>query len=214
VQADEFYDPATLIDKGHLVRRDDNCWAENADSLGIEYGNSDTFHWTNCTPQHELFNRDMMGVKGLWGILENEIKKQLNDPKNLQKDFGQRACVLAGPVLDNKNDPEYNDIQYPLLFWKIFALVSESDGPLVYGFLLSQQDKVEEFGLEKEARPRFNVKVKAMQRPLKEIEKLSGVIFDETLHQFDVLNGEPPAPESLDHETMKNFVRGKKKIKA
>ncbi|MGF2043771.1 DNA/RNA non-specific endonuclease, partial [Staphylococcus aureus] len=27
IQAHEFYDPATLVDKGHIVRRDDNCWA-------------------------------------------------------------------------------------------------------------------------------------------------------------------------------------------
>jgi endonuclease G len=109
VQADEFYDPATLVDKGHIVRRDDNCWASGAGSLAIEYANADTFHWTNCTPQHERFNRDMMGVKGLWGILENEIKRQLNDPQNADKDYNQKACVLAGPVLSD-DDPEYNDI--------------------------------------------------------------------------------------------------------
>lgn len=197
IQAHEFYDPATLVDKGHIVRRDDNCWAElingEKDLLGIEYSNADTFHWTNCTPQHEAFNRDVAPYKGvgLWGILENAIKKQLEYPKgdkdNPNKDYEQKACVLSGPIFSD-DDPEYMDIQYPLKFWKIFAIRSRSEGNLVYGFILSQEDKVSETGVEiqKEGRPRFNAKVKAMQVSLREIEKQSGVLFDDILHEFDV----------------------------
>jgi len=212
IQASEFYDPATLVDKGHIVRRDDNCWADlknkEKDLLGIEYANADTFHWTNCTPQHEAFNRDMHPYDGigLWGILENAIKKQLefpkNDPDNSNKDYGQRACVLAGPIL-NEDDPEYMDIQYPVKFWKIFAIRSASEGNLVYGFILSQEDKVNEAGLEKEARPRFDPKVIAMQVSLKEIEKQSGVLFDDVLHEFDV-KGEDNSIVEL-HEDLHNF---------
>ncbi|MFN5557818.1 MAG: DNA/RNA non-specific endonuclease [Chryseotalea sp.] len=209
IQAEEFYDPATLIDKGHLVRRDDNCWAKNADSLRIEYANSDTFHWTNCTPQHERFNRDMMGYKGLWGVLENALKSQLNKAHDAKKDYNQKAAILAGPVLKN-DDPEFNDIQYPLTFWKVFAIVSETEGPLVYGFMLSQEDKVDEYGLVKEARPRFSATVKAMQKTLKEIEDASGVIFDQSLHQYDVLAEGQIAPESLNPD-LSNFIWHKQK---
>lgn len=203
IQADEFYDPATLVDKGHIVRRDDNCWAflknNQPDSIGIEYANADTFHWTNCTPQHEAFNRDMAQYKGvgLWGILENAIKEQLDDSNDTNKDYGQRACVLAGPML-NDDDPEYLDIQYPLKFWKVFAIRSESEGNLVYGFILSQEDKIEERGLEKEARPKFNRKVKALQVNLKEIERQSGVLFDNILHEFDV-KGDEDSPNELEN---------------
>jgi endonuclease G len=197
VTGEEFYDPATRVDKGHMVRRDDNCWAKHADPLGIEYANSDSFHYTNCLPQHELFNRDMFGVKGLWGVLENEIKKQLTVANDPRRDFGQKASILAGPVLDNEKDPEYNEIQYPLEFWKVFAIVSETDGNLVYGFLLSQKDKVDEFGLEVEALPRFNATVKALQVSLREIEEKSGIIFDDSLHDFDVLKDAPDATEPL-----------------
>jgi len=187
VQADEFYDPATLVDKGHIVRRDDNCWGNTP--LEIEYSNSDTFHWLNCLPQHEQFNRDMFGVKGLWGVVENAIKSQLNVADNANKDFNQKACVLAGPVLDDTNDPEYNDVQYPLNFWKVFVIVSETDGPLVYGFLLSQEDVVAEFGIEKEGRPRFSARVKAAQVSLQRITELSDVSFDNALYEHDVLGG-------------------------
>lgn len=215
IQADEFYDPATLVDKGHIVRRDDNCWAllrnNETDSLGIEYANADTFHWTNCTPQHEAFNRDTGQYEGigLWGILENAIKEQLefpkNDPNNPNKDYGQRACVLAGPIL-NDNDPEYMEIQYPIKFWKVFAIHSQSEGNLVYGFILSQEDKVVEEGLEKEMRPRFNPKVMAMQVSLKEIERQSGILFDNVLHEFDVKADDEISIVELDSK-LENFKR-------
>ncbi|WP_343668463.1 DNA/RNA non-specific endonuclease [Chitinophaga sp.] len=211
IQAAEFYDPATLVDKGHIVRRDDNCWAPlkggQTDSVGIEYANADTFHWSNCTPQHEAFNRDTAQYTGVgkWGVLENAIKSQLEiDENDPDKDFGQRACVLAGPVLSD-DDPAYMDIQYPLKFWKVFAIKSKSAGNLVYGFLLSQEDKVEEFGLEKEGKPRFNRKVKAMQKSLKYIEELTGVIFDASLHVYDVLANEPDEEGESLKDDLSNF---------
>lgn len=185
--------PQRSSTRGHLVRRDDSCWAPlingQSDSIGIEYANADTFHWTNCTPQHEAFNRDLPPYTGIgkWGILENAIKNQLdnNDPN---EDYGQRACVFAGPVFD-EHDPEYMDIQYPLQFWKVFAINSKSAGKLVYGFLLSQKDKVDQMGVEKEGRPRFNRKVQAMQASLRSIEDLTGVRFDRSLHEVDVMAG-------------------------
>jgi endonuclease G, mitochondrial len=199
----EFYDPATLIDKGHIIRRDDNCWApmKNGESntLGIEYANADTFHWTNCTPQHEAFNRDTAQYTGigLWGILENEIKKQLDDADDDDKDYGQKACVLAGPIF-KENDPEYMDIQYPLSFWKVFAIKSTSEGNLAYGFILSQSDKIDETGVEKEAMPRFGAKVRAMQVSLRTIEKEAGITFDQGLHDADVKGGDNE-PNDLEH---------------
>src|SRR5512140_2814979 len=36
------------LDRGHLVRREDPVWGEEA-----AQGNADTFHFTNCSPQHE-----------------------------------------------------------------------------------------------------------------------------------------------------------------
>ena len=44
----EFYRPAGNIDRGHMVRREDNAWGDS--EREIEFANSDTFHWTNCTP--------------------------------------------------------------------------------------------------------------------------------------------------------------------
>ena len=196
IQASEFYDPATLIDKGHIVRRDDNCWANlrpdgSSDSDGIEFSNADTFHWTNCTPQHEAFNRDIHKYSGigLWGVLENAIKEQLdyneNSADNANKDYGKKACVIAGPIFRD-DDPVYLGIKYPLRFFKVFAIRSKSEGNLVYGFILSQKNKVDEFGIEQEGLPRFEKKVEALQVNLREIERQSGLLFDRVLHDADV----------------------------
>lgn len=219
IQASEFYDPATLVDKGHIVRRDDNVWEKrlpngDSNSLGIEYANADTFHWTNCTPQHEAFNRDMPPYKGigLWGLLENEVKKQLDVPVNVSptdnRDYGGRACVIAGPIF-REDDPEYMGIKYPLRFFKVFAIKSKSEGNLVYGFILSQADKINATGLSKpkkeEGLPRFNVKVKALQVSLKEIEEQSGVLFDESLHEADVKARDASVVEL--NADMSNFKR-------
>ena len=112
----------------------------------VEYGNSDTFHWTNCTPQHAAFNRSNPGkqwdnVVGLWGGFENHIQQ------DLLKEDDTRACILAGPVLatdDPSQDFGTGPVQYPLLFWKIVAVASQAGGCgrtlKTYGFLLSQAD--------------------------------------------------------------------------
>ena len=109
----DIYGPAGQIDRGHIVRREDNAWGDTP--TDVEFGNSDTFHWTNCTPQHAAFNRSNPGkqwdnVAGLWGGFENHIQQNLltGEP---------RACILAGPVLD-PNDPSQDfgtgPIRYPL----------------------------------------------------------------------------------------------------
>jgi endonuclease G len=86
VQDAEFYKPATRIDRGHVVRRDDSCWGSTF--TATEYANSDTFHWTNCTPQHERFNQSKQA--GLWGGLEDVIKERAEDGI-------ERLSIFAGP---------------------------------------------------------------------------------------------------------------------
>jgi endonuclease G, mitochondrial len=106
----EFYAPATKVDRGHLVRRQDNAWGHSPSE--IEYGNSDTFHWTNCTPQHERFNRGMSG--GVWGAFEEHLVDQIAG-------FRRRISIFAGPILaadDPSEDFGAGEIQYPVRFWE------------------------------------------------------------------------------------------------
>ena len=191
VQDAEFYKPAGNIDRGHIVRREDNAWGRTDEE--IEFANSDTFHWTNCTPQHEAFNQSVpgkndptyIGMKGLWGDFENHVQKNLGGEDT-------KACILAGPVLD-AGDPSkdfgFGAIKYPLRFWKIIAVPTTEDGErklTVFGFMLSQRDVVKKFGIEEFHPGRF----KKYQISLAKITDMTGVEFHRRLHAADVLAGE------------------------
>ena len=69
----DFYAPAKKIDRGHIVRREDGAWGST--SREAEFGNSDTYHWTNCTPQSEAFNQS--GKSGIWGQFEEHIQNEV-----------------------------------------------------------------------------------------------------------------------------------------
>jgi endonuclease G len=191
----ELYKPAGNIDRGHIVRREDNAWGDSPRE--IEFANSDTFHWTNCTPQHEAFNqstpgrndRAYRGMEGLWGGLENHIQRQLGMGET-------RACILAGPVLA-PNDPEADfgagPIAYPLRFWKVVCVPLQRGGQRVlgaFGFILSQKPVVDKFGIEEFGPGKF----RRYQVRLSRIEREAGVTFDAALHAADTM---PQGRESL-----------------
>jgi endonuclease G len=183
----DFYKPAKNIDRGHVVRREDNAWGEDFDEA--EAANADTFHWTNCTPQHEAFNQSTpgrndatyRGMSGIWGSLENHIQKELENAE-------PRACILAGPILA-RNDPRADfgrgKIQYPLRFWKVIVVVQKVDGQpgkrlRSFGFILDQSDVVSRFGIE------FRVgRFQQQHVSLAKIEREAGVVFDGALHASD-----------------------------
>lgn len=174
-----FYAPAKKIDRGHIVRREDGAWGTTADEA--EFGNSDTYHWTNCTPQSEGFNQS--GQHGIWGQFEEHIQKEV-------KAEGGRMSVFAGPVL-NPKDPEHGypdgaTIQVPMEFWKVVACVSEEDGDRVelsYGFVFDQTEPVQRLGYERMNMDDYVIH----QMPLTEITKKTGVVFDPGLLAADVL---------------------------
>lgn len=137
----ELYAPAKKFDRGHIVRRDDVAWGQTEEEE--EFSNSDSFHFTNCTPQHEQFNRAKFEFHGLWGELENYIATQAGFVRN-------KLCVFAGPVLD-KDDPRHDfglgaTFQVPIRHWKVIVAVETTAvGPQLraYGLLLSQQDAID-----------------------------------------------------------------------
>ena len=103
-----------------------------------------------------------------------------------------RACILAGPVLDDKDpskDFGFGKIKYPLQFWKVIAVPTAQDGTrklTVFGFVLSQRDVVKEFGIEVFRPGRF----KKYQTSLAKITEMTGVQFHVRLHDADVMAGE------------------------
>ena len=181
----DVYGPATQIDRGHIVRREDSAWGDTP--TDTEFANSDTFHWTNCTPQHAAFNRSQPGkrwdgVKGLWGGFENHVQKNLQTGDT-------RACILAGPVLaadDPSQDFGTGPVQVPLVFWKVVVVGNLDSGGTrslrAYGFVLSQKDVVDRFGVEFAAGEyaRFQVSLAA-------IGEKAGVVFDAALIAADTM---------------------------
>jgi len=182
----EFYEPAAKFDRGHIVRRDDVAWGKTKKEE--EFGNSDSFHWTNCTPQNEGFNRAVFGYHGLWGDLENHIATQAGFLKNV-------LTIFAGPVLA-ENDPSRDfgsgiEVKVPMVFWKVVVAVEEANQNRTlraYGFLLDQTDAIEQYGWE----ARFKVgKFVEQQVSLGEITQRARVEFDQVLHNADPLALEP-----------------------
>ena len=147
------------LDRGHLVRRLDPSWA--ATRAGAKLANDDTFHFTNCTPQHERFNQN----RSTWAGLEDYI---LDNADN--RDF--RASVFTGPVLADDDD-EFEGVQLPRQFWKVAVMV-RGDGTLsATAYLLSQEELIQ--GLETEG---FDYGAyKTFQVPVSRIETLTGLDF-------------------------------------
>jgi endonuclease G len=175
----DFYAPARKIDRGHIVRREDSAWG--ATSREAEFGNSDTYHWTNCTPQSEAFNQ--ASERGIWGKFEEFIEKQI-------KAEGGRMCVFAGPVLQ-PDDPRHGygagtEIQVPMEFWKVIACTVREGGrtrKLAYGFVFDQTEPVQRLGFE-----RIDVQDYAIyQMPIREISRKTGVVFEPSVLTADVL---------------------------
>ncbi len=180
IQDAELYEPAKKFDRGHIIRRDDTAWGDTEQEE--IFANSDSFHWTNCTPQHERFNRDKFGFHGLWGQLENHIAGQAQNTENLM-------CIFAGPVLDNVNDIRHDfgfgETLIPRRFWKVVIVAENARTPEAkleaFGFVMNQTQSITAFGIE-----RFDVgEFDTFQKTLQEITDMTGVTFAASLHAVD-----------------------------
>jgi endonuclease G len=116
------------LDLGHLVRRLDPTWGDTADIAKL--ANDDSFHYTNCTPQHKDFNRN----KSRWAGMEDYI---LRHADNLHF----KVSVFTGPVLA-ANDEQYRGVQLPRQFWKVVVMVKKDAKLSATAYLLSQEDLI------------------------------------------------------------------------
>jgi endonuclease G len=151
------------LDRGHLVRRLDPAWGATA--AIAQLGNDDTFHFTNCSPQHKDFNQN----KTTWAGLEDYV---LNNADNADL----KVSVVTGPVLA-ADDDRYRGVQLPRQFWKVVAMV-KSDGALsATAYLLSQEELIK--GLEIAPAEFSYGAYRTFQVPVRRIAELTGLSFGE-----------------------------------
>ena len=108
----DFY-KGTVFDRGHLVRRLDPAWGRG--QTVSKAANDDTFHFSNCSPQHKNFNEG----KNLWAGLEDYLLKTAGDER-------RRITVFTGPVFA-RDDQEYRGLPIPKKFWKVAVTVRKGD---------------------------------------------------------------------------------------
>jgi endonuclease G len=166
------------LDRGHLVRRADAAWGSSEEEAKL--ANDDTFHFTNCSPQHAITNQGKLkdappGLK-LWGKLEDHVATQ-------GKKEQRKLCVFNGPVF-RTTDTVYRGVKIPQEFWKIVVFANDAGDPAAAAFVLTQAALIQ--GLEEE----FQVgEYKAVQVRVKDLETKTGLDFGR-FRDWDVIERE------------------------
>lgn len=150
------------IDRGHLVRRLDPVWGPN-----FKEANEDTFHFSNCSPQHKNLNQKT------WLGLEDYILKNA-DVHDL------KVNVFTGPVF-NTNDLVYRGkYLVPSEFWKVVTIIKNDNTMSSTAYLQTQKQLIADlkfvFG-----------EYKTYQIQITKIESLTGLNFG-NLKDFDPLS--------------------------
>jgi endonuclease G, mitochondrial len=169
-QTDEDVYRSNPLDRGHLVRRLDPAWGASREEAKL--CNDDTFHFTNCSPQHEDFNQS----KTTWAGLEDYILENADN-----RDF--RVTVFTGPVF-GADDDEFAGILLPREFWKVVVMVKESGDLSATAYLLSQEELIA--GLEVAYETFSYGAYRTFQVPVRRIEELTRLSFG-PLRDFDPL---------------------------
>jgi endonuclease G len=152
------------LDRGHLVRRLDPAWGDTLEQAKV--ANDDTFHFTNCCPQHKDFNQNETTWAGLEDyILDHAIAQDL------------RLSVFTGPVLSDQ-DPHYRGVQLPRQFWKVVAMVRRDGTLSATGYLLSQEDLLSDLEAVLVPEEFSYGAYRTFQVPVRRIAELTGLGLD------------------------------------
>lgn len=155
-----------LLNRGHLVRREDPNWGPDAPTA-----NEDTFHFTNCAPQMAGFNQKT------WLSLETYI---LSNTRRWE----ERATVFSGPIFRD-DDRTYRGVRIPAAFWKVVAFLSDEGLPSATAYLIDQSSELG--GLE----AAFGA-FKTYQRSVRSISQFTSIDFS-FLARFDGFSNEETA---------------------
>ena len=149
------------LDRGHLVRRIDPAWGDTVEERKL--ANDDTFHFTNCAPQHEDFNQN----KETWAGLEDYVLRNAQT-----RDF--KATVFSGPVFAADDDDFRGLVQLPRQYWKVVVMRKKSGEQSATAYLLSQAELIA--GLEVATDFSYDA-YKTFQVPIGKVERLTKLDF-------------------------------------
>ncbi len=175
-------------DRGHMVRRANNCWSpslaksvvDNSDQdmvlakREMEKANDDTFFYTNASLQHQYYNQDE------WVGLEDVFK-------TWKLDKNGRLCIFTGPVhrpFDRCFHRTFDDAaRIPSAFFKIICYIGKDSNKLeTRAFLLYQDEELTNNRREGDKDNKLtNTKFAKYQVSIADIENLTGLEFDDSL---------------------------------
>jgi len=155
-----------ILDRGHLVRRQDPVWGHSA-----ETANNDTFHFTNCSPQAANFNQKT------WLSLEDYVLSNA-------KAQDAKVTVFTGPLFRD-SDRTYRGVQIPTAYWKVLSFVDEAGRPSSTAYIVDQVSEL------KHLEAVFGA-YKTYQRSVASIERMTGLSFN-GLADFDGFSNEEAA---------------------
>lgn len=169
------------VDRGHIVKRDMPNWG--TDAAIVKRANFDTFHFTNCSPQHGRFNRNVQ----TWLGLEEHLMES-------SETHGLKLSVFSGPVLGEELDfIEEHNLFLPREYWKVVVMPVDDEGtlrPHATAYLLSQgqliQQLLQQRGRTEAVEGFVFGEYKTFQVPVRTLETMCGVSFGD-LHKFDPL---------------------------
>lgn len=166
-----------FFDRGHLTRRTDPTWGSIEDA---ERANADTFHFTNCAPQHFRFNQTTKYWQGVERyVLENGV---------LATDQPRRLCVFQGPIFDDTIDRWADDVQIPSSFFKVVVWKAAA-GLKAVGLVVDQHQLLDEerhyLGQPKDV---ASVNVRQWCVKITQIEKRTGLNFGDAIRAADTFS--------------------------
>jgi len=152
------------LDRGHLVRRLDPVWGNVA-----KQANEDTFHFTNCSPQHKNFNQIT------WQGLEDYILKNADL-------FNLKVNVFTGPIFREDDMLYRGEFQIPSEFWKVISVIKDNGDLSATAYLQTQKNLIEDLKFA------FGP-YRTYQVPVKRIETLTKLDFGIFLRERDPMAG-------------------------
>lgn len=176
------------FDQGHLSRRSDLQWGDDDESA--KRNGDDTFHYTNCAPQHWQFNQNN-AASGLWYHLEDTA---------IAANPGGKVSVINGPVFDaplselgedggmrlnikGKRVPDgtFGGVKIPKQFFKVI-IYRTGENLKVRAFVVTQEDllaTIDRYYPEEAGRltPFSDMEVRLYQVKITDLEKLSSLNF-------------------------------------